>query len=175
MSNAIEPILSESLSAFTRDLASRSWTGRRENEAVSLFALGFLLKHVRDDGPLFDPAQLGFDVSVPQIKNQRALTGRSSAGPNVFKDLVVWPKPRMTCWDDAGRPRAVPLAILEWKFDCHNTRLLAFDVAWLQEFTSEYPGCLGYAVCATRRQSQVIVRYTKVQRGVASEVTADDR
>jgi hypothetical protein len=132
---------------------------------VSLFAFGFLLPRVSPGTILSDATQIAMNVSVPQIRNQRNLSGKVRAHTNVFKDLVIWPKPWMTCWSGDACPTEVPLAILEWKFNCRRPRAAAFDVAWLREFTTEYPACVGYGVCVDRQGFQFAVQCTRIEGG----------
>lgn len=99
----IDEIVKLSLTTLAEDIAS-GWTGRREREVVSLFCFGHLLRHCRPGSFLSDPTQIGIEVAVLQIPSQTALTGKAGSKEQVCKDIVIWPKARMTCWDDAGRP-----------------------------------------------------------------------
>ena len=89
---------------FAEELAARN-PYARERELVSLFAFGPLLSVCRADHPLFDPRQIGVEVAVPP----------SGTKPQTNKDLVIWPDPWQTLWNEAGEHAHQPLAILEWK------------------------------------------------------------
>ena len=119
------------------------WRGR-EREAVSLFAFEFLVPHA-GGAALETASQIGIECAVPQVTDD----GKRQ----VCKDLVIWPQPRMTVWDQQRRPTQVPRMILEWKVAGHPTtskrtieELLRADIAWLEKFTSRYPDTLGVAV-----------------------------
>jgi hypothetical protein len=137
-------IVREALESFVKDLASGSWTGRREREAVSLFVMGHLALLCQEDKVLHDPTQIGIEVPVPQITTQRELSGSSRSKAQVCKDIVIWPRPRMTCWDSDGRPTIRPLSILEWKHNEPDTA--RYDVDWLKAFSGSDPNFVGFAV-----------------------------
>jgi len=92
----------------------------------------------------------------------------------VCKDLVIWPEPSMTCWDDEGRPMHSPITIVEWKvqgFPRKPTRNLETsmegDVAWLSTFTERFRSTLGIAVgvelSAPRRLTATRVKAAEVE------------
>jgi hypothetical protein len=97
-----------SLQSLVNDLRSYQYPVR-EREIVSLFVLGHLVPRCKELGVLADATQVAIDGAVPQV-----ITGERSK-PQVCKDVVIWPKPRMTCWDDQWCPVHYPVAVLEWK------------------------------------------------------------
>lgn len=145
MHDHISQIVSTSLTSFAVDLAKSEWHVRREREAISFYAFRYLLREVQPNSFLHDSAQIGIEVPVPQVTN--------SGKEQVCKDLVIWPKPMMTCWDKSGNPTCSPAVILEWKFNVASKESQD-DVDWLQRFTSTYPACQGYAVNIDHRDSR---------------------
>ena len=147
----IDAIVAQSLQSLARELSGGAWKGRREREVISLFCFGHLLSHCRPASLLYDPAQLAIEVAVPQIPGQRGLTGKPGNKTQVCKDIVIWPQPRMTCWDNDGKATVRPLSVIEWK---HNEKAVpTYDMSWLCAFSSEHPEFIGYAVC-TRHPAQ---------------------
>lgn len=148
------------LAAFSDSLES-GWDGRREREAVSLFAFGPLLNQLDQNGFLRHPLQIGLEVPIPQV----TLAGEDSDGKKnqVCKDLVIWNIPRMTCWDKEGNPTIAPDVVMEWKFS--DDSISERDVKWLQAFTSDYPDCVGYAVTGNRPGSAFTVSCSRVYAG----------
>jgi hypothetical protein len=144
MLHPLDPNIRSALTSLASDLPGE-WAGRRERELVSLFCFGYLIRQCTADSFLHDPTQIGIEVPVPQIKGQMALTGHESAKSQVCKDIVIWPRPRMTCWDDSGLPTVTPASIIEWK---HNEKDVSdYDAQWLTEFSTGRPDFMGYAVC----------------------------
>lgn len=137
MTESIDLLISSSLRAFLIDLANGGWGIRREREAISFYAFRYLMNEVRPNTFLYDPAQIGIEIPVPQV------TG--SIKQQVCKDLVIWQKPMMTCWDECGNPTRSPSVIMEWKFGV-NFRVSQYDVDWLTLYTSRYSECQGYSV-----------------------------
>jgi hypothetical protein len=127
--DALDDLIRDSLLEFGAFVERTQWRGR-EREAVSLFAFGFLSRKCEPGGPLFDPTQIGLDVAVPQLPGpDREL--------HVCKDLVIWPHPAGTCWDETGAATRKPLAILEWK--ARTDRMSNYDEAWLIGFSASSP------------------------------------
>ncbi len=161
--DSMDDVLRSALTSFAREALAGDWRGRREREAVSLFAFGHLLHEVLAGTALYDPAQITIEFPVPQI------TGRDgaavSAKSQVCKDLVIWSHPAMTCWDEEGRPTVPPAAILEWKFDLPT--VCEPDVEWLQAFTKLYPETVGYAITANRPGGGLLLDCVRVAEGVA--------
>jgi hypothetical protein len=154
----LDSLIRESLLAFATFIVRENWNGR-EREAVSLYAFGFLVPRCRTDGPLSDPTQIGLDVAVRQIAgaNRKA---------QVCKDLVVWPEPAGTCWDDAGNPTRDPLAILEWKGRAAEPS--EYDQNWLREFSKTSPGLFGYAVSIDPRGQSTTLRVSQMRGGLVT-------
>lgn len=146
------------LTAFADHELDGSWSGKREREAVSLFSFGALTQQAQPYGPLSDPRQIGLEVPVPQVvlDNEDAERKKNQ----VCKDVVIWPEPRMTCWDSSNDPTVPPAAIIEWKFD--RASIYDDDVEWLEAFTTEYPNCVGYAVSANQPSSRFTLSCTRV-------------
>jgi hypothetical protein len=105
MISELDLIIRQSLKDLVDDVFDRPWFGR-EREVVSLYAFGHLQRYCREGGVLSDPTQIVLEGAVPQLP-----------GPNrkqlVCKDLVIWPKPRMTCWNEEQEPAHYPIAIVE--------------------------------------------------------------
>lgn len=159
---SMDDVVRSALISFANESLAGDWRGRREREAVSLFAFRHLLREVHPKGPLFDSAQITIEFPVPQVKGcdgAPALTKRQ-----VCKDLVIWPQPGMTCWDDAGRPTIPPAALLEWKFGVPTVH--EPDVEWLQRFTKAYPETVGYAISANRPGGGFLLGCVRVADGV---------
>jgi hypothetical protein len=121
-----------SLRAFNAALADAAWFGD-ERETISLYAFGHLIRECGVGRRLFDPAQVGIEVAVPDTR-----PGAHYA--TVWKDIVIWPEPGMTCY--AGRIATfdnlagLPLAVLEWKklprpWRPSETRVNAGDLTFL--------------------------------------------
>ena len=161
----MDEVVRRALSSFAAEALDGSWSGRREREAVSLFVLGYLLREVDAAGFLRDPAQIGIEFPVPQIADaaSRAISGRSGRKRQVCKDIVIWPEPRMTCWDVEGCATVAPAAILEWKFGVPAVD--PDDVAWLKTFSAGRPAFLGYAIAANQSGRQFTLSCTRVKSG----------
>ena len=142
--NEIDSVIRPSLSSLVADFSANNWTGRREREVVSLYCFGHLLRECRTDGLIHDPTQIGIEVPVPQVTGQLGRTGKSTRKGQVCKDVVIWPRPRMTCWDSEGKPTVRPISVVEWK---HNEGVISgYDVDWLREFSATAEDFVGYAV-----------------------------
>lgn len=167
MRNLFDNIIRDSLVSFAKEALAGDWPGRREREAVSLYAFGFLLKQVRPSGILHNPAQIGIEFPVPQVSGTAEMNGRNRhrEKPQVCKDLVIWPRPAMTCWDEAGNPTISPLAILEWKFGTETTS--RNDLDWLTAFSKNRPEFTGFAISANRPGAAFLLRAVRVSQGEA--------
>lgn len=154
MSGFDHPVRS-SLTEFANESLAGDWRGRREREAVSLYAFRHLLRRVRQGSALHDAAQITIEFPVPQVT--------PGGKKQVCKDIVLWPSPAMTCWDASGHPSVAPAAILEWKFG--RTSVHEQDIRWLQAFTSTYTACTGYAILANRPGKQFLLRCDRVESG----------
>lgn len=159
--NPIDDLVRSALTTFTDEALDGPWNGQREREAVSLFAFGALVEQVDSKGILRDSRQIGLEVPVPQV----TLNDEDSADKKnqVCKDVVIWPEPCMTCWDESQNPTIPPMAIIEWKFD--RASIYDGDVNWLKAFTEKYPNCVGYAVTANQLSSRFTLSCTRVSVG----------
>jgi len=154
----IDKSIRSALRNFADEELDGSWSGRREREAVSLFAFGALIEQVDTDSMISSSTQIGLEVPVPQV----TLDGENGSNNKnqVCKDLVIWPEARMTCWDNNQSPTVPPMVIIEWKFD--RASIYDADVSWLKAFTEEYPNCVGYAVTANQPSSRFTLSCTRV-------------
>ena len=151
-------VIRRSLKDLARDVCdSNGWFGR-EREVVSRYVFGHLLRYCKEGHVLHDPTQIVFESAVPQIPgpNRKAL---------VCKDVVIWPEPGMTCWDEERKPVRYPLAIIEWK--ANKTRVSRYDVDWLRAFSQDLDDFVGYAVCLDLEQRRFKLSCTRVYRGKA--------
>ncbi len=137
---ALDRVVRRSLKGFLGYVKAKGWTGR-ENEAVSLYAFGFLQRECRPGALLRDPTEIGIEVGATDATNK---------GPNsqTRKDLVIWRQPGANRWFPRGG-RSEPLAIIEWKvwrprFRSGSSN--ANDKAWLANHCKRHPGTVGYAV-----------------------------
>ncbi|MDZ7337874.1 MAG: hypothetical protein ONB30_04985 [candidate division KSB1 bacterium] len=146
----IDNVVRNSLTDFTNRVFTSAWWGK-EREAVSLFAFGHLIKHCRPGSVLYDPAQIGIEVRVPKADS----VGKKA---EICKDLVIWPKPGLTCWNE----NEWPVAILEWK--ANQPQVSADDVAWLLAFSAKCPTFVGYAICLDLKQRNFRLSCTRVQQ-----------
>lgn len=151
MISDIDALIRLSLSSLVNDISAADWTGCREREVVSLFCFGHLLRHCRPGTFLHDPTQIAIEVAVPQIAEQAGLTGKPTSKGQVCKDVVVWPRPRMTCWDAAGSPTVRPASVIEWKHDEGNVS--DYDMKWLMAFSAVARDFVGYAVATSRSRA----------------------
>ena len=157
----MDDLIRNSLSRFLRHVQETHWSGR-ENEAVNLYALGFLL-----GGYLFGvkihPTKIGIEVAVADDPKK----GKNS---QVRKDLVIWPKSGMNRWHPGNLPRNKPLTILEWKVqraNAANPRGTKHDLDWMKIYSrkSARPGFIGYCVFLDLRSAQATVSVTRVAKG----------
>lgn len=169
MIETIDELISASLKEFVTDLFTIPWSGCREREAVSLYSFGYLTRHIKKNKFLTCPTQIGMDVAVPQINRavQSELSGRKGTKDQVCKDVVLWPQPRMTCWDAKGEPTLIPAAILEWKYD--EPKMCKYDVGWLTAFSSSYSNFVGYALTVDPQGRNFRLSCTRVQNGMPKE------
>ena len=162
----IDELARQSLKEFIRDLFVRDWQGRRENEARSLYAFGYLAPRCKPGHFLHDMTQIALDVPVPQIdpEIQRKLRGSLKPKKDVAKDLIIWPEAWMTCWKD-GNPVHYPSALMEWKF---NTRTVSsYDVSWLEAFSRGHREFVGYALSVDKQRRAFALSCTRVYDGKA--------
>ncbi len=141
MLDQIDQAIRSAATEFVSAVFADSWRGR-EREAISLFALGYLIRQCRQGTVLYSPTQITVEGAVPGVPHLNP-KGR------VNKDLVIWSKPAQTCWDEAWRVACDPLAVLEWKVFRPTTRPATFskyDLNWLVQFSQRRPNFVGYAV-----------------------------
>ena len=135
----LDRIISRSLRLFLDYINRKHWTGR-ENEAVSLYAFGFLQKECSARGPLFDPTQIGIEVGAANTKKSRK--------SQVRKDLVIWRTAGANRWYPQKK-RSEPLAILEWKVRRPGVKrrpTSRTDIDWLSRHCRRHKETLGYAI-----------------------------
>lgn len=152
--DSLEQLLRAALTSFANDLKGTHWPGK-EREAVSLFAMGYLVPRCAAGARLHDPRQIGIEVRVPQIS--------TGAKDQVCKDLIIWPEPGMTCWNKDGNPQNIPLCVMEWKWGTKS--FCNDDLDWLSEFTRLHSSCEGYAICYNPPPAKPIIRCARVANG----------
>lgn len=163
----IDRVMRDSLLAFSADVSEAGWSGRREREAVSLFVLRHLAGAVRPGTFLNDVAQIGIEVPVPQLPKGNHIHSGKRPKAQVCKDIVVWSKPAMTCWDESGEPTVYPAVIIEWKSARFpNER----DIRWLSEYATGRLDFVGFAVATSGYGVDLVVRCARVSTdGVTRE------
>ncbi|MGH9883704.1 MAG: hypothetical protein ACRD6N_19950 [Pyrinomonadaceae bacterium] len=144
---------------------------RREREVLNLFVFGHLLPLVSPNGPLHSGGQLAIEAAVPQHKAAANLRKE----PDVCKDLVIWPRPWMTCWNSEGLPRRFPIAIAEWKVVSWRdngttarkkiTEYHRNDIPFLKRMSAEQGGFIGYAILLDLREHHQFLRCARVEGG----------
>jgi hypothetical protein len=157
----LDRVIRETLTEFSEDLDGRWWG--KEHDLVNRYAHGFLMARCSPKGPLKHPTQIGIEVGVAQP------IGFSSKAAR--KDLVIWPKPWMSCWDDKYDPANHPMAVLEWKIklNARNLRCDAHDADWLSRFARSQPDFVGYSVTMNRTRSAAQKMCVTRFRGQAAE------
>lgn len=128
----------------------------------------YLLKEIKPNLLLYAPAQIGIEVAVPQVSD---FTDGARHKAVVRKDLVIWHKPEITCWDGNKQIANYPLAIIEWKL--HGFRKprkgqfknSSVDLLWLQKFSKDREDFIGYAVSIDITDQKYKMVVTKVTRG----------
>lgn len=141
----LDRLVRETLIAFSDHLDERQFCGK-EHDLVNLYAHGFLMTRCSQKSFLKHPTQIGIEVGVAQPK------GKGFLRPAARKDLVIWPKPWMSCWDDKYRPTNHPMAVLEWKvkLKAKELRCDRHDEAWLNAFAKSHADFVGYSVTLNR-------------------------
>ncbi len=162
MSTRIDHLVRRSLGAFLTHVCDTRWLGR-ENEAVSLYALGFLLESSDSTSDTLTPTQIGIEVAAADAP---------SKGPRsqVRKDLVIWPEPRMNRWHPGRSARNRPLAILEWKVrrpGVGKPQGASHDLEWLRRYSSSRarPGFVGYSVFLDLAVTPATISVIRVAHG----------
>lgn len=149
----LDGVIRRALEGTFADLRNPQWIAR-EREIVSLFVLSHLVTLCDPVGTLRDPGQIGIEVAVPQIKTPT----NPRKDPDVCKDIVIWPRPKMTCWKIDGS-KEYPLSVIEWKsvnrWGASGQRRIktsehTADIGWLEQTAklASAAGCefVGYAV-----------------------------
>lgn len=164
MTMLIEAIIERSLEQFLSYVRAHEWYGR-ENEAVSLYAFGFLQRECTPTGPLVDPTQIGIEVGA-------APAPAKGVNARVRKDLVIWPRPAMNCWFPKLTLPNKPMAVVEWKVrrpDAPVSRGIDHDFEWLTAHTGADAECIGYSVelnLAAKPPSLAVMRFCQGQPSV---------
>jgi hypothetical protein len=142
----LDEILQGAFTAFHAGFAGESWRGK-ERDCVNRFVMGYLVAACSPGRLLEHPTQIGIEVAVKQPPG----VGEKKTA---HKDVVIWPKPFMSCWNQNGDWNAVhtPLAVIEWKIHRLGARRrsperdLQGDRNWVRAFSRENPESLGYSV-----------------------------
>ena len=156
MASHLEAYVRESFLKFATHLTETRWRGR-EREAVSLFALGFLQKHFEN------PTQIAIESAVAQLHGK----GKEQ----VCKDLVIWPQPGMTVWDECWQVKNDPSCIIEWKLaskQTHRPPRTEMDADWLRSFSSTRLAFEGYAVAVDLLRRDFLLSVTRVKANKVS-------
>lgn len=146
----LQRIVRQSLKEFGSYLADTRWRGR-EREAVSCYALGFLQKHFEN------PTRITIEGAVIQVPGR--------VKKQVCKDLIIWPRPGMTVWDDNWTLKHDPVCIMEWKLTfrrTHKPLQSKSDVRWLQQFADSRPVFEGFAVSIDLLRRDFLISATRV-------------
>lgn len=161
----LDKILIEALQEFKKGINKDDWIGR-ENEAVNLFTFSYLLKKIKPSSVLFDSGQIGIEVAVPQLNLDKEKNNKKQ----VRKDLVIWSKPGMTCFDNNKNPVNYPMAILEWKFkgfrekQRNKDEQFKCDINWLKKYSLN-SNILGYAVMVNCIKKGYTLKVVRVVNG----------
>lgn len=156
MTASIDSVVRSAAESFAAELRATGWYGR-ENETVNLFILRHLLRECQPGRVLHDPAQIGIEVAVPQLPG-------ANRKRQVRKDLVIWPTPGMTCWNERREPTVRPLSIIEWKV--RRREMSAQDLDWLVEFSRDDRAFVGYAFLAWPRGGASMLHCARVFDGI---------
>ena len=135
----LNQIIVRSLTGFLDYIHRKSWNGR-ENEAVSLYAFGFLQRERRKGSPLNDPTQIAIEVGAADTPK--------SPKSQVRKDLVIWREAGANRWFPET-PRSEPLAIMEWKVrrpGIPRRTTTTSDIEWLSTHCPGGGGPVGYSI-----------------------------
>ena len=139
----IDGLVRSALTAFIEDFTHARWWGK-EHDCVNRFVHGFMVPQGLESGVLAHPTQVGIEVGVGQPKGFSREAAR--------KDVVIWPEPWMSCWNESFQPVNKPIAILEWKLvrTRGSLRCHVHDRDWLSAFAQDQPEFVGYAVTMNR-------------------------
>ena len=161
----IDRFLDEALESFAAWLKDHTeWRGK-ESECVNLFAHQFLFEKMERGAAIESATQVGIEVA---LKQPERYVRRSSN-----KDLVIWSKPRQTTWSADWEPVHSPKAVIEWKvyrqrfprrrFDRH-------DEEWIEAYTEEHVGVLGYVVSVDFTSDEPSVYWKQAKRGAFTDL-----
>ena len=141
----MDRLVRETLNEFSDHLDKQQFSGK-EHDLVNRYAHGFLMARCSPRSFLKHPTQIGIEVGVAQPK------GSGFLRPAARKDLVIWPKPWMSCWNASWEAENHPIAVLEWKVRVKATELRCdrHDENWLTAFSKWQPDFVGYAVTLSR-------------------------
>jgi hypothetical protein len=132
----LQVVVERSLTAFMDHIQASGWWGK-EREAVSFYAMGFLIKECQPGTALFDPAQVAIESRVRQVE-------APDTKGEVCKDLAIWSAPGMNCWDKQGKSTRDPSLIMEWKMN--RASIFPHDRDWLLAFSATRPSFTGVCV-----------------------------
>ncbi|MDP8245456.1 MAG: hypothetical protein P9L94_15330 [Candidatus Hinthialibacter antarcticus] len=172
MINELDSIIQLSLTEMCEFIKGNKWIGR-EGEVISLYVLG-LLQHKFKTGTCFnDPTQIGIEVAVKQIDKD----GKKKVNKDkVNKDLVIWKKPRETCFDNDMKPVKSPISIMEWKVRHHDEKYIRKkikdhqkDIDWLIRFSKGKQDFVGYAAYFDLYNSNVSLKVCKIENNSKKE------
>jgi hypothetical protein len=122
------------------DPQGREWIAK-EWDTTAMFADVFLRAGVGPDSAIRHQSQIRTESQVG------AETLRGWRG--VRKDVVIWPRPFMSCWDSNWKATQTPRVVLEFKQWRHHRKAElfdSFDSKWIAAWTEANPGTLGYVV-----------------------------
>jgi hypothetical protein len=148
----LDTIVVRSFLDFVAYIDVHKWRGR-ENEAVSLYAFGFLQHERSAEGPLRDPMQIGIEVGAGDTPK--------TPTSQLRKDLVIWREPGANRWFPYDGTK--PLAIIEWKVLRPGVRLVTSDddTEWLTTHCGS-KATIGYSVLLDLRQEPARLRLLRV-------------
>jgi len=153
----IDTIIDHSIRDFLADIRNKGWFGR-EREAISLFVFSQLIKHIIH-------TRIMIEGAVPQLKT----LGKEL----VCKDIVIWEKPYMTCWNKGQKLTNYPLAIMEWKVDISGKnkppdKFVRDDIKWLAKYSSEKDNITGYSFYLDINSTGKPAHLTIIKDGIIS-------
>jgi hypothetical protein len=160
--------------AFERFASSSIPPFSRERELVSVFVFSHLVATTAPGRSIATAGQIGIEVAVPQRRD----LPNPRHDPDVCKDIVIWPKAGMTCWDEEGRAVHLPRAVIEWKSINRKDRPDTArrkrekdhlgDVEWLRSLVNRSPHSEGYAVLVDLSCVPASISVQRVAAGVES-------
>lgn len=155
---SLDDIIRQSLHTFASVTLGLDWHGK-EHDWVNRYTFSHLLPLCSPTKPLHDPGQLGVEVGIAQPPGYEKLA--------VNRDLVIWPRAGMACWNAEWKPVYHPLAILEWKV--HRPRRLnrnqPHERDWLRRYSTWQPEVLCYAVEVTVLADRSTLRCCRFHAG----------